>query len=287
MGEFVFFNDRLVPAEEARVSIYDGGLLHGVGLFETMRSYGGKVFRLADHLDRLYNSAQELGINVTQKRQELPGWIEVLLETNGLQDSRLRLTLTQGGIKNTDPDNPCPSVMFITASEMVGYPPEYYRRGMTVIVSDFKQNPKDPTGKHKTTNYLSRLLALQQAQQKQAGEALWFTVHNQLAEGCVSNVFLVAGGKLLTPPVDTPVLPGIARKAVLELAGENGIECEEKELFIKDLLSAREVFLTNSIMELMPVCRVERHAVGKDKPGPIFQKLHELYKQTVEAECKE
>ena len=287
MSEYVFFNDRLVPADEARVSIYDGGLLHGVGLFETMRSYGGRVFRLADHLDRLYHSARELQINITQKREELGGWIEVLLEANGLQDSRLRLTLTRGSIKNTDADSPGQSIMFITSGPMVGYPAEYYRRGMTVIISNFKQNPEDPTLKHKTINYLARLLALQQAQRKKAGEALWFTVHNQLAEGCVSNVFVVTKGRLRTPPVDTPVLPGIARKTVLELAGEKGVECEEKELHIKDSLSAQEVFLTNSIMELMPVCRIERHAVGKDKPGPVYKKLHDLYKQAAATECKE
>jgi branched-subunit amino acid aminotransferase/4-amino-4-deoxychorismate lyase len=97
----------------------------------------------------------------------------------------------------------------------------------------------------------------------------------------------VSEGKLLTPPLETPVLPGIVRKTVLEIARENEIDSEEKELYIKDVLSAQEVFLTNSIMELMPVCRIERHAVGKDKPGPIYKKLHELYKQTVEAECKE
>jgi branched-chain amino acid aminotransferase len=166
MSELVFFNDGLIPADQARVSIFDGGLLHGVGLFETMRSYGGRVFRLEDHLDRLYSSAGELGINIVQKRDELGGWIEVLLEANGLQDARLRLTLTRGSIKNTDADNPGQNVMFITAGAMSGYPPEYYQKGMTVIVSDFKQNQHDFTLKHKTTNYLGRLLALKQAQLK-------------------------------------------------------------------------------------------------------------------------
>jgi len=285
MSEFVFLNDRLVPADEACISIFDGGLLHGVGIFETMRSYGGQVYRLEDHLKRLSDSAGELGINITQNLDELPGWIDVLLETNGLGDSRLRLTLTRGSIRNADPDNPGSSNLFITAGPMAGYPPEYYQKGMTVIVSDFKHNQHDFTLKHKTTNYLGRLLALKQAQMKQAGEALWFTTNNLLAEGCISNVFLILKEKLLTPPLDTPVLPGITRQAVMELARENDIECVEKELVIQELLAAKEVFLTNSIMEIMPVCRIERHAVGKDKPGPVYKKLHDLYKKAVEQEC--
>lgn len=284
MSEFVFFNDRLVDVEDARVSIYDAGLLHGVGLFETMRSYNGVVFRLEDHLERLYGSAKALGIQVTQKQDEIAGWVEVLLEANGLLEARLRLTLTRGNIKDVDPDNPPPSLMFITAGPMVGYPEGYYKKGMTVVVSDYKQNPADPVAGHKTTNYFSRLLALQEAQQKQAGEALWFTPSNYLAEGCISNVFLVKDDKLLTPPLDTPVLGGIARKVVLELVQENEIEFEERQLDIKDLLGAKEVFLTNSIMELMPVCRIERHAVGEDKPGAIYKKLHELYREMVREE---
>jgi len=284
MSEFVFLNDRLVEADEARVSIYDAGLLHGVGLFETMRSYNGMVFRLAEHLERLYRSAQALGIPVTQKQEEIAGWVQVLLDTNGLREARLRLTLTRGSIKDMEPDNPAPSVMFITAAPMAGYPREYYEKGMTVTVSDYKQNPADPLAGHKTTNYFGRLLALQEAQRKQAGEALWFTTSNRLAEGCVSNVFLVKDDKLLTPPPDTPVLPGIVRQVVLEAAQKNEIKFEERHLDINDLLGAKEVILTNSIMELMPVCRIERHAVGGDKPGLIYKRLHELYQAAVQEE---
>jgi len=282
MSEFVFLNDGLVAAEDAKVSIYDAGLLHGVGLFETMRSYQGVIFRLADHLERMFRSAGELGFIVTQKREEVAGWLDVLLEANDLRDARLRLTMTRGNLREVSDEDPGQSVMFATASAMTPYPPELYQRGMTVIVSDYKQNPADPTVRHKTLNYFSRLAALQEAQKKQAGEAIWLTTNNHLAEGSISNVFLVKDEQLLTPPLDTPVLPGITRQAVLELAAENEVEYQEEKLTIQDLLGADEVFLTNSIMELMPVCRIERHAVGKEKPGPVYKKLHDLYKQAVE-----
>jgi branched-chain amino acid aminotransferase len=281
MSEFVFINDGLIAAEDARISIYDAGLLHGVGVFETIRSYEGVIFRLEDHLERMFRSADELGFIVTQNREEVAGWLDVLLEANDLQDARIRLTMTRGNLRQVSEEDPGQSVMFATATAMTPYPAELYQRGMTVIVSDYKQNPADPTVRHKTLNYFSRLAALQEAQKKQAGEAIWLTTGNLLAEGSISNVFLVKEEILQTPPLDTPVLPGITRKVVLELAEDNDMEWKEEKLTIQDLLGAEEVFLTNSIMELMPVCRVERHAVGKDKPGPVYKKLHELYKQTV------
>lgn len=286
MTEYVFLNNALTDSDQAAVSIHDAGLLHGIGLFETMRSYAGRVFRLDDHLDRLFHSAAALNIPVTQQKLEIENGIGELLGANQLTDARLRLTLTRGNIKNASPENPSPSTLFITAAPLTPYPPEYYNKGMTVIVSNYKQNPHEPTAGHKTINYFNRLLALQQAQLKQAGEALWFTTANHLAEGCISNVFLVHNEVLLTPPLATPVLPGIIRKLVLELARQNGIKAEEKSLTIHDLLQASEVFLTNSIMELMPVTRIEKHAVGNEKPGPLYQKLHDLYRSAAAAECQ-
>ena len=286
MNEYVFLNHGLVPAEEARISIFDAGLLHGVGLFETMRSYQGQIFRVEDHLDRLYHSAEALGILITQKRAELAEWLEVLLETNDLKDARLRLTATRGSLRQLPDDEQPESMVFATAAAMQPYPAEYYRRGMTVTLCPYRQNPFDPTSGHKSLNYFSRLVGLQQAQQQQAGEALWFTADGNLAEGCISNVFMVKQERLLTPTVETGILPGITRKVVMELATAEGMKIEEGLFSMNDLQAASEVFLTNSIMELMPVCRIDRQAIGKDKPGPIYKKLHELYQQAVQAECE-
>ena len=287
MNEYVFLNHGLVPAEEARVSIFDAGLLHGVGLFETMRSYQGEIFRVEDHLNRLYNSAEVLGILITQKRAELAEWLDVLLETNDLKDARVRLTATRGSMKQLPDEEQPESVVFATAAAMQQYPAEYYRRGMTVTVCRYRQNPFDPTSGHKSLNYFSRLVGLQQAQQEQqAGEALWFTVDGKLAEGCISNVFMVKEERLLTPAAETGILPGITRKVVLELANAEGMEIEEGLFSRDDLQEASEVFLTNSIMELMPVCRIDRQAIAKDKPGPVYKKLHELYQQAVQRECE-
>ena len=191
MTEYVFLNNALVNSDKAQISIHDAGLLHGVGLFETMRSYNGKVFRMQDHLDRLFHSAAILGITITNSKEEIIADTAELLQANKLLDARLRLTLTRGNIHNISPDHPPQSTLFITAVQLTAYPPELYRYGMTVIISPYKQNPDEPIAGHKTINYFNRLYALQQGQMKKAGEALWFTTTNRLAEGSVSNVFLV------------------------------------------------------------------------------------------------
>jgi branched-subunit amino acid aminotransferase/4-amino-4-deoxychorismate lyase len=177
--------------------------------------------------------------------------------------------------------------MLVTASPMQPYPAEFYEKGMTVVITDYKQNPDDPIAGHKTINYFPRLMALQRAQAARAGEALWFTTTNYLAEGSVSNVFVVKDNVLLTPPRNTPVLPGVVRALVLELAQQHETAIEERPLTIKDLLGAEEVFLTNSIMELMPVCWVEKHAVGAEKPGPMYKQFHQWYRQAVEEQCRQ
>lgn len=287
-GEYVYLNDRLVEAGEARVSVFDAGLLHGVGLFETMRAYNGVVFRLGDHLERLRSSAGKLGLTVPEDTGPWREAVGRLLEANGLQEARVRLTVTPGAAGLLDEQGQVGRqavTVLITAGAMAAYPAEWYGRGMTVLVSGYRQSRQDPLCGHKTTSYFSRLIALREAQMAGCGEALWFTTENLLAEGCISNVFVVKAGVVRTPPVDTPVLAGITRKVVMELAAAEGIELEERALTIDDLLGAEEVFLTNSVMELMPVCRIERHAVGDERPGAVTMRLAEAYRRAVEAEC--
>ncbi len=284
MAEQVFLNDALVDANEAAVSALDSGLLYGAGLFETMRAGNGVVFRLDDHLDRLFAGAEALSVTIDQDRAYITDAIYRLLEANGLGDARLRLTAT-GGPMTPDPSRRH-STLLISATTLAPYPDEYYRKGVVVALSPYRQNPFDPTHGHKTTSYYSRLLALRKAHAVGAAEAVWFTVEGHLAEGCVSNVFLVRDGVVLTPPADTPVLPGVARKAVCYLAGEHGVRLEQRRLTIDDCLAAEEMFLTNVIMQVMPVRSLEKHAIGKDKPGPITQMLREKFLEYVDEQCR-
>lgn len=296
----VWLNGNFVDESAASISVRDTGLLHAAGVFTTMRAYSGGVFRLADHLARLRRSCDHLYVPLQYKDDALTQAVEELLARNNLQDARLRLTVTRGWAQQ-DPLHGLrlePTVL-LTAADFEPYPADYYQRGMTVVVlNEQKLNPYDIQAGHKTLNYFSRLAALRDANQRGGGEALWFNVHNYLQSGSISNVFLIKAGQLFTPPTPeelldkaiaavvpypkSATLPGITRKVVLELAAGAGIPAAPAALTIDDLLAADEVFITNSIMGLMPVCRIERHAVGADKPGPLTLKLSALYEEEIQ-----
>ncbi len=283
MARKVFLNDSVIDFDQAHLSVTESGFLYGAGLFETMRSRNGIVFRLQDHLDRLFQSAGALSIVHSYEKPYISDAISKLLQANELSEARLRLTLTNGPL--TESEDQRKPTLLITATQFRPYPAEYYKTGVLVILCPFRQNATDPTCGHKTTCYYPRLLALNLARQKGAVEAMWFTTDNRLAEGCVSNVFLVKNSVLYTPPVETPILPGIARKTVRQLAQQQSIELVEKDLYIADLLDADEVFLTNVIMEVLPVIQVEKHTVGEGKVGPMTTKIRESFLQAIDEEC--
>jgi branched-chain amino acid aminotransferase len=297
MPDYIHINGQLVSYDSAAaggIAPGDAGLLHGAGLFETMRAKNGKVFRLRQQLERLTRSAQTLSIPFSLGEPQLREMVGDLLEANGLSDARLRLTVTRGDMHAATAEDPVPPVtLILSAAAFQPYPQSLYEKGMTVIVSTYKQNPENPITGHKVTSYFDRLLALREAQQLKAGEALWFTAHtNHLAEGSISNVFIVdKDGILATPPLTVPektnqrlCLPGITRQVTLELATAAGILPHERLLTVNDLLAAREVFLTNAIMGIMPVTRIEKHAVGEDKPGSMTLQLKAAYDRLVETE---
>ncbi|MBI9015851.1 MAG: aminotransferase class IV family protein [Phycisphaerae bacterium] len=281
MAEQVFINDKLVDADNAAISIFDSGLTHGAGLFETLRSYNGKVFRIDDHINNLFASAKKLGMQLSHSPENIKDAISQILKANELDNARIRLTITPGSFRNITKDSKLQSTLIITATAMTAYPDELYDAGMLVVIANQRQNPTDPTAGLQTLNNFPRLIALQEAQIKKAGEAIWFTPTNRLADACMSNVFLVHGDTVTTPPLDTPVFDGVARKVILEICREKGIECIERELGIQDITSASEMFLANTIMELMPVRQFEAHKFS-DEPGEVYKLLHACYRDKTE-----
>ena len=235
------------------------------------------MFRFRQHVDRLLASAEKLKLPF--RREMLPdeGRIVALLEANDLSDARLRLTVSGGspgeeGLKH---------MVLTSAVPLEPVPAEYYTRGVTLHLASQVQQSADPLISHKTTCFWPRLQALHEAQQRGCAEALWFTERRQLAEGSISNVFVIKDGIAKTPPLDTPVLPGVTRAAVIELCEREKIPCLQSPLTIDDLLDADEAFLCNCIMEIMPVCRVERSAIGDEKVGPLTKKLANAYRELV------
>lgn len=289
-----WINGQFIDEADARVPLSDAGLLYAAGVFTTLRSVNRRVYRLGDHLARLRRSCEALFIPLQHRDEHLAVAIDELLDRNGLDDARLRLTVTRGSSAQ-DPlhgQHLSPTV-FLTAAPFTPYPAEFYSNGITVtVVDDQKLNPYDLQAGHKTLNYFSRLAALRSANKLGAAEALWFNVHNYLQSGSITNVFVVKNGQLRTPPTPeelhdkalaetipyprSNVLPGITRKAVLTLAEQNRIETRLTALTINDLLEADEVFITNSIMLIVPVARIERRELGHGRPGPITRQLMTL-----------
>lgn len=286
MSHIVYLNGECVPVARATIGVYNGGWLHGAGLFETMRAENGRVFRLDKHYDRLCASAERLLAPLDRSILPDHGTLASLLERNDLRTARVRVTVTADDMLRTDAEPEHNLTVCATVSPASQYSKEVYDRGVTAVVSKYRQSTADPLAGHKTTNYLARLVALNEARKAGYDEALWFTPSNLLAEASISNVFIVSDGVVSTPPTDTPVLPGLARGLVLELCVDGGIQFAQRSITMDDLLGADEVFLTNSIMQILPVWRVEKREIGDGKPGPVTRGLTEQYRARVAHECR-
>lgn len=284
----VWINGRFVDASEAKVGFFDAGFQHGIGLFETMLARAGAVLRLEAHLERLAASARELRLFDPLRIEPLAEAVQATLARNELKDARVRITLTAGDMgrpfagaaaaaNGERPPSPQPTIA-VHVQPPTRYPDELFAKGVAVSIAEGRANPHDPFAGHKTLMYWPRIAAVQRAAEFGCAEALWFTTSNLLASGSVSNIFLAANGVLRTPycrgeepagAVRSPVLPGCTRAAVVLWAEGTGIAVERANLTIDDVISADEIFLTNSSWGVMPVVRVERHQVGEGVPGPI------------------
>ncbi len=284
MPEKVHLNGKLLDAEEAKVTVFDAGLQHGVGLYETLRSYRGNIFRLNDHMVRMKSSADHLGMVVDGDEKTFEKAIGELLTANGLADARLRITVTAGSVRvGIHLGGQSQPTTLITCGPIQAAE-ELYQHGVGVLLCDYRLSPSDPVARHKTISFLPRLLALRTAQRANMADAVWFTDDGFLAGGSAGNVFLFKDDKLLTPSLDLPVLPGITRKVVLEIARDMQIPVEEGKFSLKDLLAAPEIFLTNTVMEILPVVAVEKHQVGSGTVGPVTRTFLQKYRKLVREE---
>ncbi len=275
----VHLNGKLVPAGRATVSVADAGFLHGASAFTTMLARNGAVFRLERHLGRLMETVRHFGLQTDATPETLSRAVNNLLEANKLTDARVRITLTPGDVHGGTPTT------LITADELPDYPEHWYNKGIAVIISKLRQAVGHPLLGYKTGCYFARVLAMRHAAAAGANEALWFTTDHRLAEACYCNVFIVSGGKVRMPPLDTPVLPGVVREAVIQLCGELGIEADETTpIGVDKTLSADEVFLTASCSGIRPVASIDGRAVAA-APGEITQKIMAAYRKLLEREC--
>lgn len=280
----VFFNGDMVLEEEALVSVRDRGFLYGDGVFETLRSYNGRPFLIEDHLQRLASSAQALGIPLRYGLEGLRSAVENLLRLNRLTDALIRVTLSRGesphyGLQPPESASGGQPTLIIQTHPFHPHPEESYRQGVRLAISAYRRSTTCPLARHKTANFLAGIMARQEAAKRGVQDALFLNTEGQVCEATVSNIFIVESGRVVTPSLQANILPGITRKKVLEICQGKGITASEELFGAERLLQADEVFLTNSLMEIMPVSHIENKRVCKAIPGEITNRLMEAYKR--------
>lgn len=275
----IYLNGLFWPQSKARVSVLDRGFIYGDGLFETLRAYSNKIFRLDDHLDRLFRSAQMIFLELPMTRNEIGSAVNQTLEINGLSDSIIRLTVTRGEQEpGINIDYGASPTVVIQARPVAQLPTLIYQNG--IAISLFNNSAPRVSGlcdQIKSCNFLSQIVLREKAVREGAFECVMLDDRNHVAEGTTSNIFIVKNNELKTPELSEFVLPGVTRQVMLEIASASGIPCKELALTENDIYSADEVFITNTGIEVLPVRSVNRRLVGDGKPGAMTRHLHKLF----------
>ena len=285
MPRIIFMNDRLVPEEEAKVSVFDHGLLYGDGVFEGLRSYSGRVFRLDSHLDRLWASARAIALEIPLAKDVVAKAVNDTLAANKLVDGYVRLVVTRGaGSLGLDPNRTKNPQVIVIADTISLYPREFYEKGLRIVTAATQRvHSAALSPRIKSLNYLNNIMAKLEGLQAGCVEALMLNHKGEVAECTGDNVFVIRSGSLLTPPPDAGILEGITRGAVMDIAHAAGIACHEATLTRYDLYTADECFLTGTAAEVIPVVEIDGRKVGSGTPGPITARLtadfHTLVRQ--------
>jgi len=270
MGLKVHINGTLHEKDEAKVSVFDHGLLYGDGVFEGIRAYNGTVFKCREHIDRLFDSAKAISLTIPMTKEEMEKAIYDTLEVNSLRDAYIRLIVTRGvGKLGLDPYK-CsdPQVIIITDSIEL-YPKELYEQGLEIITAATTRNfPESLNPRIKSLNYLNNILAKIEAINAGTVEAIMMNAQGCVAECTGDNIFIIRGDELVTPPPHAGILRGITRAVVMGLGREAGLDVHEMDLTRFDLYAADECFLTGTAAEIIPVVKIDMRPIGDGKPGP-------------------
>lgn len=281
----IYISGKYYDKENAKVSVYDHGLLYGDGVFEGMRSYSGKVFRMEQHLDRLWDSAKAIWLTIPMTKQAMADAVNDTLKLNGITDGYIRLVVTRGaGSLGLDPTKTSDPQIIIITDHIQLYPKEMYENGLAIITaSTIRNHSAALSPRIKSLNYLNNIMAKIEGLQAGCVEALMLNAKGEVAECTGDNIFLIKRGKLLTPSNDAGILEGITREAVIEIAQKAGIEVHQIPLTKHDVYVADEVFLTGSAAEIIPVIKVDSRIIGEGKPGPITKDLTKRFHQQIRA----
>ncbi len=277
----VCIDGELVDKENATVSVFDHGLLYGDGVFEGIRVYNGEMFRGPAHIDRLFDSAKAIALDIPATKQEIRDDIYRTLEANDLTNAYVRVVVTRGeGTLGLDPTKCSEPCIIIITDNIVLYPDEYYENGLEVITVPTLRNDQNALSpKIKSLNYLNNILAKIEGLQAGVVEAIMLNQQGYVAECTGDNIFVVKDGDLITPPAHAGILEGITRQVVIELAQNLDIDVKLQQLTRFDLYVADECFLTGTAAEIVPVVKIDRRTIGDGEPGEVTRQLLDMFKE--------
>jgi branched-chain amino acid aminotransferase len=279
----VYINGKYYDKPDAKISVYDHGLLYGDGVFEGIRVYEGKVFRLREHIERLYESARAIKLDIPMTREHMAEAVIQTVNINEKRNGYIRLVVTRGaGTLGLDPRKTSDPQIIIIVDDISMYPPELYEHGMEIVtVSTIRNHPNALNPRIKSLNYLNNILAKLEGIQSGCLEALMLNHIGEVSECTGDNVFIVKRGILKTPTTDAGILEGVTRDAVIELAKSANIPVQETSLTRHDIYAADECFLTGTAAEVIPIVKVDTRLIANGKPGPITRQLRERFHQLV------
>ncbi|MFN7877775.1 MAG: branched-chain-amino-acid transaminase [Pirellula sp.] len=279
----IYISGKFYDKENAKVSVYDHGLLYGDGVFEGMRSYAGKVFRMREHIDRLYESANAICLTIPMSKSDMEAAVYETLTKNALVDAYIRLVVTRGaGSLGLDPNQTSDPQIIIIADTIKLYPAEFYDKGLKIVTaSTIRNHPAAFSPRVKSLNYLNNIMAKLEGLRAGCIEAVMLNHKGEVAECTGDNIFIVKHGVLMTPPKDAGILEGITRNAILDLAKSLGMTAFEQSMTRHDLYVADECFLTGSAAEVIPVIDIDGRSISDGKVGPITSKLIAAFKELV------
>jgi branched-chain amino acid aminotransferase len=282
----VWINGKLLPKDDAKISVYDHGLLYGDGVFEGLRSYGGKVFRLHQHLQRLWESARAIWLEIPIPQSDLAAAVHHTLRVNSIDDGYVRLVVTRGaGSLGLDPNRTTDPQVIIIADHIALYPKEFYEKGLEIVTaSTIRNHPAALSGRIKSLNYLNNIMAKIEGIKAGCMEALMLNHNGEVAECTADNIFVVKNGHLRTPSLESGILDGITHRAVMELATKAGISVSEGPLTRHDVYVADECFMTGTAAEVVPVVKVDNRIIGDGRPGRVTVDLAKRYQELVRSE---
>ncbi len=279
MSRVIYMNGKLVPEKEAVVSVFDHGFLYGDGVFEGIRAYHGRIFKLEEHVKRLFESAHSIMLPIPGDHDHMVRAVVDTVNANNLNDAYIRIVVSRGvGDLGLDPQKCKESQVVIIADKIKLFPEELYEKGLSVVTVATRRNSADALDpKIKSLNYLNNILVKLEANRAGVLEALMMTGQGYICEGSGDNIFIYKKGKLITPPPYLGILEGITRETILQLARQEEIQIDEAPFTRHDLYVAEECFLTGTAAEVIPVTEVDRRIIGSGKPGPITRRLMERF----------